>query len=271
MNDPGGLVPLDSINEKGLAMKNRNATKFGIGFSCLGLMIVPGFCQEEVFNTVAQSTEVNSSKVFQAGNINEIDISQNSLGNSAEVQIEGDANGLVDGQVLQEGTNNGAHVSIQGDNNEFSLQQASDGAGNLIGLQQQGDFNTAVITQSAEGLATGDANIALVSQTGLSNSVSVDQIATVASQISYSNSATIIQNGDGNSAVSTQIGGSNISVQTQNGNDNTSEIFQQGEHNYAVHVQHGNGLSLPSSEFGSLRIEQFGDASIIVEQYAPGY
>lgn len=113
------------------------------------------------------------------------------------------------------------------------------------------------------------ASAVIIQQTGVNNSVSVEQ-STLASQsgLYANNRARLLQSGDGNIATLVQNGTNNSSVQEQFGNDNTSNVIQRGRGNRLIHRQFGDTLSVPA-EAGGLVIEQTGGASIIIEQYGP--
>lgn len=207
--------------------------------------------------------------VIESDEQSKASVTQNGTGNMATVDIRGARNGSDGGIVYQRGDDSEIDVFVDGDDNQFRVKQFSEGATNRATLSQTGSFNDIDVIQRAAGLTTGLANSAEITQIGFGNYAGVDQSATDATLIGYSNQAEINQNGINNRATSTQAGSNNKSEQTQVGNDNVSNILQTGDDNLAIHRQFGNGLSVPES-LGGIVIEQTGGASITVEQYSAG-
>ncbi len=190
--------------------------------------------------------------------------------NASSLDVSGDENGSVLGEISQQGGGNTTLLIIDGDANNFNINQNSAGAQNVSGVVQAGADNSAIINQDATGLIEGQANLVLISQDGMNNSANIEQLAVSASAISFSNSATVTQIGNGNTATTHQNGVNNRTVQTQEGDNNLSEILQLGNDNLAVHEQFGDNLSLPDGVYGTVGIEQFGGATIIIQQCASG-
>jgi len=225
-----------------------------------------------IISNSAQIEQIGTGNIalINANSQNSVQTLQSGQNNNVSLTVEGFANG--DGvetlTVEQTGGSNNTTAVILGNENRLFVTQSSGGAVNNGLVNQDGDFNSATLTQEAAGLLDGFANQAEINQIGQSNTVNIAQTSFVAGDSVFNNTALVNQTGDDNIATVSQFGINNISEQEQVGDRNTSEIIQTGNDNLAIHRQFGNDFNVPLEQ-GGLIIEQTGGASIIIEQYSP--
>lgn len=186
----------------------------------------------------------NAIFINQVGNDNQTSIRQIGADNTAAVAINGNQNGAVSNEILQQDAFNDAGIIIDGDNNNFNVKQGGTLGTNFLRLGQVGDFNLATVEQSAVQFASNNTNL---SQVGTRNNATIEQFATVAG---FGNQVTLFQAGVDNDATFSQTGGDNNIDSAQLGNNVDATFEQFGVDNNISSLQAGNNLNLGVTQYG---------------------
>lgn len=224
--------------------------------------------------TVGVAGESNTVKVDQAGfgqianvevvenafpNNNLVKINQQGETNDASVSIQGGEQ--HDFQIKQTGSDNVAsmrqyysssntfRIDQDGYSNEARIQQESGRDGDQASIKQTGDLNKARISLAdADGISPTRDNQATIKQTGSGNNATIEQ--KTPNDILYTpdapaeialNEATIVQNGDDNTALLQQYGSESFGKIQQSGSLNDATLTQAGVGDQATIVQNGTG------------------------------
>lgn len=171
-----------------------------------------------------QIGSANNLRVEQTGDMNSIGVSQEGVGNDAQltqrwasgagVVQRGTGNSLIADQISPSGMFSGIGVLQEGTDNRATISQGGGDIGTFADLQQRGEANDAHITQGGDGGVW-------VTQDGVVNRLDIDQsgisMNIYGSSTGDRNEVTIRQQ-DWNSGLSYE----------QTGNDNLLEIDQRG-------------------------------------------
>lgn len=221
---------------------------------------------KQSFANIEQISDVLARiRLAQSGAGNQVKIIQDGKDLVVDAYVQGQMNRASDraNTITQTGDGATAEVSVVGDENTFSISQSAvDGPGqNLASVTMKGDFNSADVRQTNDFGPTYS-NTARLVQTGNGNSGSIAQTIAPGALAAAENFGSITQTGDDNSALIEQTGADNSAAIEQDGDRNRGAILQDGEGLSAVLVQTGTALEYTINQTGCVISSGCGAVSV---------
>ncbi|WP_290929605.1 hypothetical protein [Hyphomonas sp.] len=223
------------------------------------------------FANIEQISDVLArARLAQAGTDNQVKLVQDGQDLKIDAYVQGQMNraSAKENMIAQSGDGATAELRVVGDGNTFAIaQNAANGPGqNSASVSIDGDFNAADVRQTNDFGPTFS-NTASLIQAGNGNSGTITQTVSPGTLAVGANMATITQTGNDNDALIEQTGADNSASIEQDGDGNRGAILQDGEGLSAILVQTGQALEYTINQTGC--VVSSGCGAVSVTQTGP--
>lgn len=238
-NGQGNLATVDQVGNNDSSINqeftdnNADVSQNGVNESLIeqsgnvGGSPASGMGNEAFVNQMGGNSEMQSSKIWQEGDLNHAEAMQFGNGNKSRIRQGGGQNA----------ENNQAHVAQIGVDNFSRVRQSRDNH-NAIVVQTGSDNHVFTRQAASSNQVTG--NFSLLTQIGDNNKIDSKQKSTgTASFLGYSNGEFVFQSDNFNNSKLRQQGSLNASLVVQSGNTDSSAGTASGWSNRADVNQDG--------------------------------